>query len=116
MLEIKKKNLLDTTKTIKEKYMNFLLESTNDHCIRLAVFTGEYEWHFHPDSDEVFMVLEGQLYIDLENDETITVNPNEMVKIPAGVLHRTRSNVRTVNLCFEKDEAQTVFAEGVVRE
>lgn len=116
MMEIRKRGLLDITKEIKEEYVNFLLESTNDHCIRLAVFTGEYAWHSHPDSDEVFMVLEGQLYIDLENNETISVNPNEIVKIPAGVVHRTRSKVRTVNLCFEKEKATTVFTEGVVIE
>jgi mannose-6-phosphate isomerase-like protein (cupin superfamily) len=111
---MEKKNLIEVTRTIKGKYANFVLESTNDHCIRLAVFTGEYGWHSHPDSDEVFMVLEGQLFIDIEGSETIIVGPNEMVKIPAGVVHRTRSDVRTVNLCFEKEEAKTVFVKEAV--
>lgn len=112
MTQIKKINLSEITNPITKQHTNFILEDTNDHCIRVAVFTGEYEWHKHPDSDEVFMVIEGQLLIDLENDETIEVNPNEIVKIPAGILHRTRSTVRTVNLCFEKENAETVFSKG----
>lgn len=108
---IEKINLADTTNQINVNHTNFVLHNANDHCVRIAVFKGEYQWHHHPDSDEIFMVIEGQLLIDLENDVTLEVNPNEMVKIPAGVLHRTRSNVRTVNLCFERENAKTVFCE-----
>ncbi len=111
MKTIEKINLSETTKQINVNHTNFVLDNANDHCVRIAVFKGEYQWHHHPDSDEIFMVIEGQLLIDLENDVTLEVNPNEIVKIPAGVLHRTRSNVRTVNLCFEREEAETVFLE-----
>ncbi|WP_397376529.1 cupin domain-containing protein [Paenibacillus sp. MER 180] len=111
-MNIEKKQITQITNAVTEEYMNVLLESTNDHCIRLAVFTGEYDWHMHPDSDEVFMVVEGELFIDLQNESTLAVYPNEVVKIPAGVVHRTRSKVRTVNLCFEKEEADTVFIES----
>jgi mannose-6-phosphate isomerase-like protein (cupin superfamily) len=111
MKTMEKKNLLQITNAIEDKYINFSLENANDHCIRLAVFTGIFDWHSHPDSDEVFMVLEGQLFIDIESEATLIVNPHEIVKIPAGVVHHTRSEVRTVNLCFEKEEAKTVFID-----
>ncbi|GGE60630.1 cupin domain-containing protein [Priestia taiwanensis] len=108
---MEKKNAVKISSSVEETYKNVVLENVNNHCIRLAVFTGEYDWHKHPDSDEVFMVLEGQLFIDVENSDTIIVEPNEIVKIPAGLVHRTRSEVRTVNLCFEKEEAETVFVK-----
>lgn len=110
MTTIQKMNLSQETQNIQDQHTNYVLMQSNDHCVRVAVFTGEYEWHYHPDSDEIFMVIEGQLLIDIENEETVELNPNEMVKIPAGVLHRTRSNVRTVNLCFEREQATTIFA------
>ncbi|WP_017378944.1 hypothetical protein [Paenisporosarcina sp. TG-14] len=51
-----------------------------------------------------FMVLEGELFIDLENEQTISLLPGEIFKVPAFTQHRTRSTIRTVNLCFETKE------------
>ncbi len=55
----KMQNLLAIANEVKEKHANFSISEVNDHCVRLAVFTGEYDWHHHPDSDELFIVLEG---------------------------------------------------------
>lgn len=104
-------NLLGLTKNITEQHSNFIVSEVNDHCLRIAVFTGEYKWHYHPDSDELFMVVEGELLIDLKDQETAVLGPNDTLLIPAGTVHRTRSNVRTINLCFEKKDAATVLLE-----
>lgn len=93
-------NLYDITKEISE-YRNWIVNEVNDHVLRIAVINGEYHWHKHEDCDELFMVLEGELFIDLE-DRTISLKPGEVFTIPRNVMHRTRSNERTVNLCFEK--------------
>ncbi|WP_413087530.1 GNAT family N-acetyltransferase [Terribacillus sp. 179-K 1B1 HS] len=82
-------------------YMNEIVSEVNDHVVRLAVIDGEYHWHKHDDCDESFFILEGELYIDLE-DRTVSLLPGDLFTIPAGVMHRTRSNQRTVNICFEK--------------
>ncbi|WP_088014358.1 cupin domain-containing protein [Gottfriedia acidiceleris] len=84
------------------EYTNFIVSEVNDHALRIAVINGDFHWHKHEDCDELFYVLEGELFIDLENDETITLKPGEIFTIPANTMHRTRSNVRTVNICFEK--------------
>jgi len=47
----------------------------------------EFIWHHHPETDEVFMVIDGTLHIDLR-DRRLTVNKGEMVVIPKGVEHR----------------------------
>jgi mannose-6-phosphate isomerase-like protein (cupin superfamily) len=90
-----------------EPYKNFVLNGVNDHCIRMAVMAGEYPWHYHPRSDETFLVLEGQLEIDLTDNRTVALQAGEMFTIPAGVRHRTRAVQRTVNLCFENTGAYT---------
>ncbi|GED04171.1 hypothetical protein BAT02nite_38150 [Bacillus atrophaeus] len=53
-------NLISMANEIKGRYANFSVSEVNDHCLRLAVFTGEYDWHVHPESDELFIILEGE--------------------------------------------------------
>jgi len=94
---------------ITAEYDNRVLLDVDDHCIRLAVFEGEYRWHHHPDSDELFLVVVGTLEIDIDGGERITLAPWQAVVIPAGTVHRTRAVGRTVNVTFEGQGAQTVF-------
>ncbi len=95
-------NLLSLVENQKE-YSNFIVSEINNHSLRIAVIDGEYHWHSHEDCDELFLVLEGELFIDFE-DRTVSLKPGEMFTIPAATRHRTRSYTRTVNLCFEKTE------------
>lgn len=110
---MEKVNLLELTKEITEQHKNFVVSNINNHCLRIAVFTGEYDWHFHSNSDELFIVLEGELLIDFQDKDTTVLKPNDSILIPAGTLHRTRALQRTVNLCFENLEADTVIVENV---
>ena len=88
----------------------------NNHCIRVAVMQGEFRWHHHPRSDECFIVLEGELEIDLADGRTFRLKPGDAFTVPAGVVHRTRAQDRTVNLCFETRNAYTdvVFVDPEV--
>jgi mannose-6-phosphate isomerase-like protein (cupin superfamily) len=100
-------SLRQQSAAVQQTYKNFVVVNVNDHCVRLAVMTGEYRWHHHPHSDECFMVLEGLLEIDFAGGRTVELRPGELFTIPAGVTHRTRARVRTVNLCFENTQAYT---------
>ncbi|WP_127529558.1 cupin domain-containing protein [Paenibacillus kobensis] len=93
-------NLFEATKNIHD-YSNFVVSEVNDHVLRAAVIDGEFHWHKHEECDELFLVLEGELIIDFE-DRTEVLQPGDVYTIPRNVMHRTRSNGRTVNLCFEK--------------
>ncbi|HHB83373.1 MAG TPA: cupin domain-containing protein [Devosia sp.] len=48
---------------------------------------GEFVWHSHADSDDFFLVLKGEIDIELR-DRTITLGVGEMFVVPAGVAHR----------------------------
>jgi mannose-6-phosphate isomerase-like protein (cupin superfamily) len=96
---------------VTERYRNMVINSVNDHCMRLAVFDEAYRWHYHPTSDELFIVVNGWLAIDLEDKGEFRLGPWQCVSIPAMTIHRTRALGRTVNLCFEKLGAETVFVE-----
>jgi mannose-6-phosphate isomerase-like protein (cupin superfamily) len=90
------------------QYDNHPITATNDHVIRIALMTTPYRWHFHPNSDETFLVIEGRLAIEFE-DGMLELHPGQMLTIPRGVRHRTRPvDGRSINLTFEKAEIETV--------
>jgi mannose-6-phosphate isomerase-like protein (cupin superfamily) len=96
---------------ITDSYKNQVLFNINKECMRLSVFEGEYRWHHHPDSDELFLVVAGELQIDFEGDAQVTLTEWQSIVVPAGSVHRTRAIGRTVNVTYEKQGAQTVFVE-----
>ncbi len=95
-------------------YRNVVINRVNDSCLRLSAFEGDYRWHFHPGSDELFIVVEGQLAIDLPDGSTLKLGPWDVTTIPAGMTHRTRALPRAVNLTFEHFGAESVFVEAPV--
>ena len=96
---------------VTEPYRNMVISRVNDSCLRLTVFEELYRWHYHPTSDELFIVVSGCLAIDLEGGREIRLQPWQCVTIPAGVRHRTRAVGRTTNLCFEKLGAEMIFVD-----
>lgn len=100
-------NLKQQAASVDQTYKNFVVLNINNHCVRLAVMQGEFRWHHHPRSDECFLVVEGELEIDVADGRTFHLKPGEAFTIPAGVTHRTRSRGRAVNLCFEDRNAYT---------
>ena len=76
------------------------------------MFEGEYHWHYHQDSDELFLVVAGELQIDFESGAQVALTEWQCVVVPAGTVHRTRAIGRTVNLTYERQKAQTVFVEA----
>jgi mannose-6-phosphate isomerase-like protein (cupin superfamily) len=99
---------------VSEQYRNDVLSNVNGDCMRLAVFEDEYRWHYHPDSDELFLVVAGKLQIDLAGSDMLELTEWQYVVVPAGTVHRTRAIGRTVNITFEKQGAGTVFVESTV--
>jgi mannose-6-phosphate isomerase-like protein (cupin superfamily) len=100
-------NLKQQADSVVQAYKNFVLVNVNNHCVRLAVMQGESRWHQHPRSDECFLIVEGELELDLADGRTFRLKPGEMVTVPAGATHRTRARARAVNLCFEDRTAYT---------
>jgi mannose-6-phosphate isomerase-like protein (cupin superfamily) len=100
-------NLKQEAASAEQSYKNFVILNVNNHCVRIAVMQGEFRWHQHPHSDECFLIVEGELEIDVVDGRTFRLEPGEAFTIPAGVIHRTRSHARAVNLCFEDRNAYT---------
>jgi len=91
-----------------EKWFNQTLTRVNDSVIRLGIVQGEFHWHKHDNDDEFFFVLEGRLFIDLQ-DRTVELGPGQGVTIPKLAMHRPRAPQKTVMLMVEN---QTIKPAG----
>ncbi len=106
-------NLQCISDAITERHKNISIGEVNGHCLRLAVIQDStFEWHSHPNSDELFIVLEGELKIEFQDDDTVCLKNGDFFTVPAGKVHRTIGVGRTVNLCFESKDSETVFLKG----
>jgi mannose-6-phosphate isomerase-like protein (cupin superfamily) len=92
-----------------DPWFNQTLTSVNDTAVRLGVIEGDFHWHKHDDTDEFFLVLDGQLLIDIEGHDTVDLGPHQGFTVPKGTVHRTRAPRRTSILMIE---AATVVPTG----
>ena len=84
-----------------EPWFNQTLTTVNDAVVRLGVLDGEFHWHKHDEEDEFFLVLEGQLVIEIEGRDTVTLRPYQGLTMPKGVMHKTSAPERTVVVMVE---------------
>ncbi len=80
-------NLGQKLKTFAEQWSPRVAAEFNDHQLKLARLEGEFIWHSHPDADEVFLVLAGELTIEFR-DRVALLAEGELMVVPRGVEHR----------------------------
>ncbi|PBJ23369.1 Cupin domain protein [Pseudomonas ogarae] len=71
----------------QEQWMPKVVAEMNDYQFKLARLEGDFVWHTHADTDETFIVLEGELRIDFR-DGAVTIGPGEMYVVKKGVEHK----------------------------
>ena len=80
-------NLKDKLAKFSDHWSPKVIAELNDYQFKLVKIRGEFVWHNHPDTDEVFIVIEGSMKIEFEN-ETVQLNEGEMLVVPKGVEHK----------------------------
>jgi len=63
----------------------------NGNDVMVVKFEGEFPFHKHDDTDDFFLVLEGEMIMDYEGAEPVSVGPGELVIVPKGQVHRPRA-------------------------
>ena len=76
------------------------IAQVNDYDVRIVKIRGEFTWHRHADTDEFFLVLDGQLTIQMR-DGNVVLAPRELFVVPRGVEHCPRADTETAVLLFE---------------
>ncbi|MDF2232912.1 cupin domain-containing protein [Albimonas sp. CAU 1670] len=79
-------NLASKLATFDEKWSPRTVASFNGHDVMVVKVEGEFTWHSHADTDDFFLVLSGEIDIQLR-DDTVTLKTGEMFVVPKGVEH-----------------------------
>jgi mannose-6-phosphate isomerase-like protein (cupin superfamily) len=80
-------HLLDKISRIDGHWQPRVVAEMNDYQFKVVKVEGDFVWHAHADTDEAFIVLEGELRIDLR-DGAIVLRAGEMAVVPKGVEHK----------------------------
>ena len=80
-------NLSNKLSLFSEHWSPKIVAQMNDDQFKLAKLQGDFVWHRHPETDEVFIVLEGRLRIDFR-DGAVTLDKGDMFVVPKGVEHK----------------------------
>ncbi len=80
-------NLLKAFERVEERWQPRVIAAINDYRVKIARIEGEFVWHDHPDTDEAFFVVEGEIRIDLPG-RSVHLGEGELFVVPRGVRHR----------------------------
>ena len=83
----KKINISEKLKKFKDHWSPKVIAEMNDYQFKLAKISGEFIWHHHESTDEVFYVVEGSMIIEFR-DGLVELSQGEMYVVPKGVEHK----------------------------
>lgn len=92
-----KVNLSEQLTRFDDTWAPKIVARYNDNEVRLVKTEGEWVWHKHDETDELFLILEGEFDMDFR-DGTVTVRPGELLIVPRGTEHRPAARRGLVKL------------------
>jgi len=80
-------NFADKLSKFSDQWTPKVIAQMNDYQFKLAKIQGEFVWHRHAETDEVFIVLDGEMTIELR-DGSVHLKAGEMFAVPKGIEHK----------------------------
>ena len=99
-MKIEKVNIQSKLDTFSEYWNPKIIGTLNNQLVKIAKVKGDFVMHKHELEDELFLVIQGKLYIELK-DKTLELLPGEFVIIPKGIEHRPFAPKETCIMLFE---------------
>lgn len=99
--KIEKVNIANKMSLFSEHWTPKLVGELNDYHIKLVKFQGDFVWHQHDDTDEMFLVIDGSFTMKLR-DGDIEIEQGEFIIIPKGVEHCPSAENEVRVMLFEK--------------
>ena len=93
-------NLAEKLSLFDEQWKPKIVARINDYDVRIVKVKGEFVWHKHDDTDDLFLVLKGHLTIQLR-DSTVDLDEGELFVVPRGVEHCPRADEEASILLIE---------------
>jgi mannose-6-phosphate isomerase-like protein (cupin superfamily) len=103
----KKNSIAQAAALLTRPFTHTVLGQVDDYCAYLSRFLGSYMFHQHL-NDEMYMVLEGEVFIDYFDGPSVLVRQGETLVVKAGERHRSRADKESLVLMFK---AVDLFAE-----
>jgi len=97
---MKKIVIKNLAKRLNKKFILKPIATLDNYGVNLVLIEGEYPFHSH-NGNEFFLIMEGEVYIDIKDEKSIHLREGEALLIEEGIVHRSRSSQRSVALVFE---------------
>ena len=104
-------NLRQKLGLFSEHWKPKVVAEMNDYQFKLEKIQGEFIWHSHAETDEVFLIIEGDLRLEFR-DGTVDLKPGEMFVVPKGVEHRPVAVKECQIMLIEPRGTVNTAAEG----
>ena len=91
-------NLSSAFDSFSEHWAPRIAGRYNGNEVRLARASGDFQWHAHEDTDELFLVIEGELHMHFRDAPNQVIGAGEMIIVPRGVEHFPRVPVGEVKM------------------
>lgn len=104
-------NFAEKLTLFTEHWTPRVIAEMNDYQFKIVKIEGDFVWHDHEDTDETFIVLEGDLRIDFR-DGAVNLGPGEMFVVPKGVEHKPYAASEVKLLLIEPRGVLNTGAEG----
>ncbi|AEF21279.1 MULTISPECIES: cupin domain-containing protein [Pseudomonas] len=104
-------NLIRKLDLIAEQWSPRVVAEMNDYQFKVVRLQGDFIWHAHAETDEAFLVLDGQLRLDFR-DGSVTLGSGELYVVPRGVEHKPYAEDEVKLLLIEPRGVLNTGAEG----
>ncbi|MDQ7986552.1 cupin domain-containing protein [Pseudomonas sp. G34] len=104
-------NLIRKLELLAEQWQPRVVAEMNDYQFKVARLQGDFIWHAHAETDEAFLVLDGQLRLDFR-DGSVTLGSGELYVVPKGVEHKPYAEEEVKLLLIEPRGVLNTGAEG----
>src|SRR5579863_3543219 len=94
-----------------ERWTPKVVAEMNDYQFKIVKLQGDFIWHDHKDTDEIFIVIEGTLRIDFR-DGAVEIGPGEMFVVPRGVEHKPYAEQEVKLMLIEPRGLRNTGDEG----
>lgn len=104
-------NFSDKLALFDSQWTPKVIAEMNDYQFKLTKLEGDFVWHDHQETDETFIVLEGELRIDFR-DGAVNIGAGEMFVVPKGVEHKPYAESEVKIMLIERRGVLNTGQEG----
>ena len=113
MNELKKIDIQRAAEALSEYWTPQELALVNDHALRVGKIKGDSHTHRHLEGDEAFIVLKGEIFIQIDGEE-LCLKEGQLFVVPRGTTHRPYAPSEALILMFEPSDLSFSLSEEIM--